>query len=87
MTRWQELHDFLAPRMQTMSPPLWAGLDFAKALEHLGENKEAIHVLATALASYPLNKEIHWRLLHLYRISGDMHKASVEAQWFKSQSE
>ena len=87
MTRWQELHDFLAPRMQQKSPPLWATLDFAKALEHLGENGEAIHILATALASYPANKEIHWRLLHLYRVSGDMQKASAEAKWFKSQPE
>jgi tetratricopeptide (TPR) repeat protein len=85
MTRWQELRDFLAPRMAEKSPPLWASLDFAKALEHLGENREAIHILATALASYPSSKEIHWRLLHLYRVSGDMQKVSAEARWFKNQ--
>ncbi len=85
MTRWQELRDFLAPRMQQKSPPLWACLDFAQALEHLGENREAIHVLATALASYPSSKAVHWRLLHLYRLSGDMQKASAEAKWFQSQ--
>jgi tetratricopeptide (TPR) repeat protein len=87
MTRWQELRDFLAPRIQQKSPPLWACLDFAKALEHLGENREAIHVLATALARYPSSKAVHWRLLHLYRLSGDMQKASAEAKWFKSQPE
>jgi tetratricopeptide (TPR) repeat protein len=87
MTRWQELRDFLAPRMQQKSPPLWASLDFAKALEHLGENREAIHVLAATLASYPSSKEVHWRLLHLYRLSGETQQASAEAKWFKSQPE
>jgi tetratricopeptide (TPR) repeat protein len=87
MIRWQELRDFLAPRMQKKSPALWASLDFARALEHLGENREAMHVLATALASYPSSKEVHWRLLHLYRVSGDMQKASAEANWFKTQPE
>ena len=86
-TRWQELRDFLAPRMQQKSLPLWACLDFAKALEHLEENREAIHVLETALASYPSSKPVHWRLLHLYRLSGDMQKVSAEAKWFKSQPE
>ena len=87
LTRWQDLRDFLAPRMQHRSPPLWACLDFAKALENLGENSEAIHVLDIALASYPSSKPVHWRLLHLYRLSGDMQKASAEANWFKSQPE
>jgi tetratricopeptide (TPR) repeat protein len=87
MTRWQELRDFLAPRMQKKSPALWASLDFARALEHLGENREAMHVLATALESYPSSKEVHWRLLHLYRVSGDMQKVSAEAKWFKNQPE
>jgi tetratricopeptide (TPR) repeat protein len=87
MTRWQELRDFLAPRMQKKSPALWASLDFARALEHLGENREAMHVLATALASYPSSKEVHWRLLHLYRVSGDMQKASAEVNWFKTRPE
>jgi hypothetical protein len=73
--------------MQQKSLPLWACLDFAKALEHLEENREAIHVLETALASYPSSKPIHWRLLHLYRLSGDMQKVSAEAKWFKSQPE
>jgi tetratricopeptide (TPR) repeat protein len=87
MIKWQELRDFLVPRMQQKSPPLWACLDFAQALEHLGENREAMHVLATALESYPSSKEVHWRLLHLYRVSGDMQKVSAEAKWFKNQPE
>jgi hypothetical protein len=44
-------------------------------------------VLATALASYPSSKEVHWRLLHLYRVSGDMQKASAEVNWFKTRPE
>lgn len=85
LMRWAELRAFLAPRVQQAAPPLWATLDLAQALEKLGENREAIHVLATALASYPSSKAVHWRLLHLYRLSGDMQKASAEAKWFKSQ--
>jgi tetratricopeptide (TPR) repeat protein len=87
MGSWQELRTFLAPRMQQNFPPLWASLDFAKALEQLAQNREAIHVLATTSVSYPSCKEVHWRLLHLYRLSGDTQKASAEAQWFKNQPE
>jgi tetratricopeptide (TPR) repeat protein len=83
--RWQELCDFLAPRVHGDSPPLWASLDFANGLEQLEKNGEAIQVLVIALASNPSSKAVHWRLLHLYRLSGDTEKASAEAKWFKNQ--
>lgn len=84
LARWQELRDFLAPRVRQKPPPLWACLDFSTALQQLGENKEAIHVLGIALANYPMSKALHWRLLILYRRSGDTQKAFDEAAWFKS---
>lgn len=85
LMRWADLRDFLAPRVQQASAPLWAALDFGEALEQLGETRRAIAFLSNAESGYPSSKAIHFRLLHLYRTAGDMPKAQVEAQWFKSQ--
>ena len=71
--------------MQQKSPPLWACLDFANALEQLGENSEAIHVLATASVSHPRVKQFIGASFISTVFSGDMQKASAEAEWFKSQ--
>jgi tetratricopeptide (TPR) repeat protein len=85
LMRWTELRDFLAPRMQQASAPLWATLDLAKALEQLGETGKAISVLSTAESEYPSSRAVHFRLLHLYRSTGETPKAVAEAEWFKTQ--
>jgi len=85
LLRWTELRDFLAPRMQHATAPLWAALDFAKALEQLGETGKAISVLSTAESEYPSSKAVHLHLLLLYRSTGEKPKAVAEAEWFKTQ--
>jgi tetratricopeptide (TPR) repeat protein len=85
LMRWTELRDFLAPRVQQGEKPLWAMLDLAEAHEQLGETREAISVLSTAESEYPASRAVHFRLLHLYRSTGEMPKAAEEAKWFKSQ--
>jgi tetratricopeptide (TPR) repeat protein len=85
LMRWTELRDFLAPRVQQARAPLWATLDLAEALEQLGEARKAISLLSDAEVEYSSSRAVHFRLLHLYRISGNMTKAVAEANWFKSQ--
>jgi tetratricopeptide (TPR) repeat protein len=85
LTQWTELRDFLSPRLHQAKVPLWATLDLAKALEKLGESRKAISLLANAESEYPSSKAVHFRLLHLYRSTGDMPKALSEAKWLKSQ--
>ena len=73
--------------MQQAGTPLWAMLDLAKALEQLGEARKAISLLSNAESEYPSSRAVHFRLLHLYRSTGDMPKVVAEAKWFKSQPE
>jgi tetratricopeptide (TPR) repeat protein len=84
LTQWAELRDFLAPRVQPASTPLWAMLDLGEALEQLGETSMAISLLSNAESEYPSSRAVHFRLLHLYRSTGQKPKVVVEADWFKS---
>ncbi len=85
LMRWTELRDFLAPRVQQAIAPLWAMLDLAEALEQLGEARKAISLLSNAESEYPSSRAVHFRLLHLYRSTGEMPEAVAEAEWFRSQ--
>ena len=85
LMRWTDLRDFLAPRVKEAGTPLWAALDLAKAQEQLGEPREAISLLSTAESEYPESRAVHFRLLLLYRSTGETAKAAEEAKWFKSQ--
>jgi tetratricopeptide (TPR) repeat protein len=85
LMRWTELRDFLAPRVKQAGTPLWAVLDLAEAQEQLGETRHAISLLSNAESEYPSSRAVHFRLLHLYRSTGEIPKAAAEAKWFKSQ--
>jgi len=85
LMRWKKLRDFLAPRLQQGETPLWAALDLAEAFEQLGETGNAISLLGKAESEYPSSRAVHFRLLHLYRSTGEIPKAAAEAKWFKSQ--
>ncbi len=85
LMRWTELRDLLAPRALQATVPLWAMLDLAEALEQLGESEKAISLLSKGELEYPSSRAVHFRLLHLYRGSGNMPKAVAEANWLKSQ--
>jgi tetratricopeptide (TPR) repeat protein len=84
LMQWAELRDFLAPRVRNVKPPLWAALDLAEAYEELEEERQAISLLTNAESEYPSSRAVHFRLLHLYRGTGDMPRAVAEAKWFKS---
>jgi tetratricopeptide (TPR) repeat protein len=83
LSRWSELRTFLTPLMQQANPPLWASTDLAEAEENLGDPKAAIRVLAAAEKANMSSKAIHFRLVHLYRMTGNLAQAQVESQWFK----
>jgi len=85
LMRWTELRDFLAPRVKQAGTPLWAVLDLAESYEQLGETRKAISLLSNAESEYPSSRAVHFRLLHLYRSTGETPKAAAEAKWFKSQ--
>jgi tetratricopeptide (TPR) repeat protein len=84
LMQWKELRDFLAPRVQEGDTPLWVVLDLAEAHEQLGETRQAIRLLAKAEPEYPNSRAVHFRLLHLYRSTGEKPKVIAEADWFKS---
>jgi len=84
MGRWSELHSFLTPLMKQNDPPLWASTDMAEAAENLGDPREAIRVLLAAEKANMSSKTIHFRLIHLYRMTGNLAQAQVESQWFKT---
>jgi tetratricopeptide (TPR) repeat protein len=84
LMRWTELRDFLAPRTNGSDTPLWAILDLAEAHEQLGETRNAISLLEKAELEYPSSRAVHFRLLHLYRSTGEKPNVAAEADWFKS---
>jgi tetratricopeptide (TPR) repeat protein len=84
--RWKDLQDFLAPRVRTKDSPLWAMLDYAQASKILDQPKQAIVVLVNAEQSNPSAKEIHWRLMQLYRVTGDSAQAGKELALFRALS-
>ena len=79
--RWDELSRFLEPRMKRTNPPLWASLDYAEAAENLNNPGLAIRTLAAAEKSDASSKSIHFRLLRLYRKTGNVTQANVENTW------
>jgi hypothetical protein len=83
LIRWTELRDLRATRLQQALTPRWATLDLAETLV----TPKAISLLSNADSEYPSSRAVHFRLLHLYRSSGDMQKVSAEAKWFKSRPE
>jgi tetratricopeptide (TPR) repeat protein len=84
--RWKDLQDYLAPRVRTKDAPLWAMLDYAQASKILNEPKQAIVVLVNAEQSNPGAKEVHWRLMQLYRVTGDSAQAGKELALFRALS-
>jgi len=82
--RWDELFRFLEPRMKRMNPPLWASLDYAEAAENLDNPKLAIRTLAAAEQNNASSKFIHFRLLRLYKKTGNVTQANVENRWLLS---
>ncbi len=86
LTQWSNLREFLEPWVNKKNPPLWAVLDMAEALQNLGNLPRAIHLLAAAEKNNMSNKSIHYRLLILYRKTGNLARVQVENKWLHSAS-
>jgi tetratricopeptide (TPR) repeat protein len=86
LTQWDNLRNFLEPWVKRKNPPLWAVLDMAEALQNLDNSERAIQLLAAAEKNNMSNKSIHFRLLILYRKTGDLAKVQAEDKWLHSNS-
>ena len=84
LTQWSNLRDFLEPWVKQKNPPLWAVLDMAEALQNLDDFARAIQLLAAAEKNNMSNKSIHYRLLILYRKTGNLAKVQAENKWLHS---
>ena len=84
LTQWSTLRDFLESWVKQKKPPLWAVLDMAEALQNLNDFARAIRLLAAAEKSNMSNKSIHYRLMILYRKTGDLAKVEAENKWLHS---
>ena len=63
-------------------PPLWAALDLSLAYQKLANYPQAIAVLIRAERHYPREKQIHFRLMRLYTLTGKMDRAQQENALF-----
>jgi DNA-binding SARP family transcriptional activator len=78
--------DFLEPRMRSEHPPQWASLNLAEAEQKLGHQDAAIRILAAAEREPNPDKLVHYRLMHLYTISGRTADAKREYALFQAAS-
>jgi tetratricopeptide (TPR) repeat protein len=86
LNRWQDLRAFLQPRVNTTKPPLWAVLDLSQATQMLGNNQEAIRLLAVAEKDNMPSKTLHYRLMRLYTLTNNATQAEKERQLVQRQS-
>ncbi|MGA2889011.1 MAG: tetratricopeptide repeat protein [Terracidiphilus sp.] len=86
MEQYAVARDFLEPRMRAEHPPQWASLNLAEADEKLGKREEAIRILVAAEHDVNPDKLVHYRLMHLYTLSGRVDDAKREYALFQSAS-
>jgi tetratricopeptide (TPR) repeat protein len=86
MGQYAALRDFLRPRMKAQHPPQWASLSLAEAEQKLGDSATAIRVLIAAEREPNPDKLVHYRLMHLYSISGRTDDAKRELALFQAAS-
>jgi len=86
MEQYAAARDFLEPKVRAEHPPQWASLSLAEADEKLGNPEAAIRVLVAAEHEPNADKLVHYRLVHLYSISGRPAEAKREFALFKAAS-
>jgi len=86
LTQWDNLRNFLEPWVKRKNPPLWAVLDMAEALQNLDDFERAVQLLAAVEKNNMPNKSIHYRLLVLYKRTGNLVQAQAENKWLQSWS-
>lgn len=80
--RYADAVEFLAPRFSSSSAPLWEALDLSLAYQKLGKYEKAVGVLSGAEKLYPGDKSIHFRLIRLYTLTGQLDLAKKESSLF-----
>ena len=83
--RWQDLINFLEPKVNTGDPALWAVLDLSQATQKLGNNERAIQLLVLAEKDNMSSKTLHYRLMRLYSFTNRTSQAEKERQLFERQ--
>jgi tetratricopeptide (TPR) repeat protein len=86
MGQYAALRDFLQPKLQAEHPPQWARLDMAEAQQKLGNMNAAIQVLVAAEHDARPDKLVHYRLMHLYTMTGRPADAKREYALFQAAS-
>lgn len=86
MEQYAEVREFLAPRMRAEHPPQWAILSGAEAEQKLGNPDGAIKILVAAEQDPNADKLVHYRLMHLYAVTGRPADAKREYSLFQAAS-
>lgn len=84
MEQYAALRDFLEPRIHAANPPQWASVNLAEAEQKLGHPDEAIRILVAAEHDPNADKLVHYRLMHLYTLSGRPADAKREYALFQA---
>jgi tetratricopeptide (TPR) repeat protein len=86
MEQYGAVRDFLQSRVRAEHPPQWASLNLAEAEEKLGKPEEAVRILVAAEHEANPDKLVHYRLTHLYSITGRAADAKREYALFQAAS-
>jgi len=86
MGQYAALRDFLDAKVRAEHPPQWARLDLAEAEQKLGNSDAAIRVLVAAERDANPGKLVHYRLMHLYTMTGRPADAKREYALFQAAS-
>ena len=84
MAKYAELRDFLSSWMHGDHPPQWASFSLAEAQQELGDTDAAIKTLLAVEREPNADKLVHYRLMHLYSISGRAADAKREYALFRA---
>lgn len=84
MEQYTTARDFLESRMKGGDPPQWASLNLAEAEQKLGDSNTAIRILVAAEREPDVDKLVHYRLMHLYTLSGRPADARREFALFQA---
>ena len=84
LEQYSAVKDFLEPRTRGEHPPQWASLNLAEAEEKLGHQEAAILILTAAEKDPNPDKLVHYRLMHLYTLSGRAADAKREYALFQA---
>lgn len=86
LEQYPAVRALLESKMKAQHPPQWASLNLAEADQKLGDSMAAIRVLLAAEREPSPDKLVHYRLMHLYTITGRPDDAKREYALFQAAS-